>query len=439
MGILLLNFILYAIWFSITYYREKRITIYSILVLFYTVVAGLGYYTVSDKIYFDVFGYQSPAGLRLEPYFYTLVTYMILFWPLKNIQLDDHSFELLFSKGISSFVRIWIVYFSLFTILKLVEAIASISLGLGDAYDARHMDGAELFVYDNIILQKFNGYGFFLLNATVPFIMAYMFISISLKRMSYSYAVFLILLCFIPSILSGIAMGSRGSLFMSGFCFIFFVPLFWRYIPKSFLSKIYLYITVFVSLIMFYSWIITSDRVGKGSEGLNSILRYFGESFPNLGFSFWDKVQYHPMGERLFPNFLIENEKALYTSVDESYQYWAFRTGVPVLTFKTYFGDLYIEFGVFYALLFVIVCSIFVKRYFKINKVNIFNLSFLYYYYQLCIFAFAGFTKGGHLAFFQLIIIVLVIVVLKFLSKKGKNLKPNGGKHTISYFKLKPL
>lgn len=423
MNILLFNFFLYSVWFGFTIKKEKRITIYSVLILFFVVVSFLGYYTVSNGIYFDVFGYQPVDSLKLEPYLYAFSTYIILFWPLRNIKLNDSKIDFIFSKKIKSYVRIWVIYFSLFTVLKLVEAMASLSLGLGDTYDARHVDGEELFVYNNILLEKFNGYGFFLLNATVPFIMAYVFIGLNRKQITNRFAVLLIFLSYVPSLLSGIAMGSRGGLFMTAFCFLFFVLLFWRFIPKSFLSKIYLYVTVFVSLIIFYSWMITSDRVGKGGEGLNSIFRYFGEAFPNLGFTFWGDVKYHPMGQRLFPNFLLPNEKSLYTSVDDSYQYWGFRTGVPVLNFKTYFGDLYIEFGLEYAFLFVIICSFLVRKYFNIYKVNVFNLSFLYYYYQLCIFSFAGFTKGGHQAFFQLIIVVIVSVSLKYLMRDNKKVK----------------
>ncbi len=425
MNILLFNFILYSIWSAFTLFKEKRITIYSALVLFYLIVAFLGYYTVSSGIYYDVFGFTPLSTLQLEPYIYAIATYMILFWPLRNIKFDDYRTDAIFSKKVAQCLKIWVGYFSLFTILKLFEAVASITLGLGDTYDARHVDGQELFVYDNIILQKFNGYGFFLLNATVPFVMAYVFIGLNKKRISNTYAVILIFLSYVPSILSGIAMGSRGSLFMTSFCFVFFILLFWRFIPKSFLSKIYLYGVIFVSLVLIYSWMITSDRVGKGSEGFNSILRYFGESFPNLGFIFWDNVKYHPMGLRFFPNFLIENEKSLYTSVDDSYQYWGFKTGVPVLNFKTYFGDLYIEFGLVYAFAFVTGCSLLVKKYFNRYKVNVFNLSFLYFYYQLCIFAFAGFTKDGHQAFFQLMIVVIVSVGLKYITRGPKKVRRN--------------
>lgn len=417
MNILLFNFFLYAFWWVVTYYRERKITIYSVLVLLYTIVAFLGYLTVYNGVYFDVFGYKSVKKLQLDPYLYALVSYILLFWPLKNIKLDYRNLDVVFSKGVSIFIRFWIVYFTLFTFLKLFEASASLALGLGEVYDARHNEGEQLFAYDNILLNKFNGYGYFLLNATVPLIMSYVFIALKKGRISHSYAMFLILLCFFPSILNAIAMGSRGGLFMTAFCFVFFISLFWNSIPKPFLYKVYIHAVLFVTLTIFYSWLITSDRVGTSNEGLNSILRYFGESFPNLGFNFWGEVQHHPMGSRLFPNFFMVNETRFYTSTDESYQYWEFKTGVPVLNFKTYFGDLYIEFGTFYSLLFVIACSVLVKKYFDLKRVTVFNMSFLYYYYQLCVFAFAGFTKGGHYATFQLIIIIIVSLILKYLVK----------------------
>jgi oligosaccharide repeat unit polymerase len=414
MNIFVLNLIPYIIWFCRTIYKEKKITIYSFLLLFYLVIAFLGFYIVSNGIYFDVFGKQSISRLTFEPYLYCFVTYFVLFSPLKNLKFEFTNISFHFFKKASLFIRIWTIYFALYTILKLSEAAASITSGLGNAYEARHIEGDTLFVYNNFLLDKFNGYGFFLLDATVPFIMSYVFLGLYTKYLSNRRATFLIFLCFLPSVLSGIAMGSRGGLFMTAFCFMFFVLIFWKYIPKSFLVRIYRSMGVFMTVIMAYSWMITSDRVGKGSEGFNSVLRYFGESFPNLGFLFWNKVENHPMGNRLFPNLFKKNESYSFISVDDSYQYWENKTGVPVLNFKTYFGDLYIEFGVINAIVFVLLCTIIVKKYFKAKKVDVFNLSLLYFYFQICVFAFAGFTKVGHQAFFQLIITLIVFWALKF-------------------------
>ena len=423
MNVLLLNFFLYLFWCLYTFYKERRITAYSYLLLFYTFVSFLGFYTVSNGIYFDVFGKKSVTLLQIEPYLLCFATYFILFQPLRKMQFSHRNIAKAYSKEFAVIVKGWVLYFFLFTLLKFSEATASLSLGLGAVYEARHVQGESLFSYNNFFLDKFNGYGFFLLNATVPIIMSYALVGIGYKKISAKYASLLILLCFLPSILDNIAMGTRGGMFMTAFSFLFFVIFFASYLPKTFLSKIYLYSTVFLSVGLFFSWLITSDRVGKGAQGVNSILRYFGESFPNLGFLFWDKVARHPMGERLFPNFFIDNERLLYTSVDDSYQYWMGITGVPVLNFKTYFGDLYIEFGVIGAFVFVGVGFILMKIFFN-KKVTIYSLPILYYYFQLCVFAFAGFTKGGHTSFFQLFIVILISLSLKYylrLKAKGKS------------------
>ena len=88
--------------------------------------------------------------------------------------------------------------------------------------------------------------------------------------------------------------------------------------------------------------------------------------------------------------------------------------------FKTLFGDLYIEFGVLGALLFIALLSLIISRFYRKNLLNVYNMPFLYYYYQIGVYAFAGFTKGGHVAFFQLIIIILVSFALKIFYRPTK-------------------
>lgn len=403
------------------FHKERKLTVYSFMVIVFTIIAFLGYYTVYNGIYYDTFGYYSPNRLSIEPYLYCFIAYWLLLYPLKGIKftLTPSIINILTAAKTRKLIKCWIIYYAVFLVFKLTEAIISVSVGLAATYEARHVDGETLFEYNNIIIEKFIGYGTFLLDATTPFVMVYAIGCLYLKRISFQYSILLISLCYIPSILNGIGMGSRGSLFMTAFCCLFFVILLWGYIPKNYRKSLYVIAIVFITVILIYSWVITADRVGK-SDGFNSILRYFGESFPSLGFIFWDNVIYHPMGDRLFPNFFIQNESALYDSVEGSYIYWQNKTGVPVMYFKTLFGDLYIEFGVLGALLFIALLSLIISRFYRKNLLNVYNMPFLYYYYQIGVYAFAGFTKGGHVAFFQLIIIILVSFALKIFYRPTK-------------------
>ncbi len=417
MEVLLYNFFIYLIWFILVYKREKRLTVYSFLILYLSVIAFLGYFTVQNKIYYDTFGYYNPQTLSLEPYIYSFVSYFLLLLPFRNLKYNLADIDFLFTYRWKIFVKWWTVIYSAFTILKLTEAIISISLGLAAAYETRHVDGVALFSY-NIILDKFNGYATFFLEATTPIIILYAILGYLKKRIKSLSCVYLILLCFLPSLFAKIAMGSRGGLFMTFFCFLFFVIVLYKELPRNIIRQVYSLGIIFVIVVLTYSWLITVDRIAQGQTGFDSILRYFGEPFPNLGFRIWDKAVYHPMGERFFPTF-FDNKVATY-SVAEGHAYWEKITQVPILNFKTYYGDLYVEFGVLGAFVFIMSTSIPVYLYYKKKEVTIYNFAFLYFYFQLCVFAFSGFTKYGWGSIFQLIIISIFTLFIRFYKNISK-------------------
>ena len=414
MNVLIINALLYTFWFLFVLNKERKLTIYSFLILFYLCIAFIGIYSVSTSIYYNTFGFYSIKSLEIEPYVYSFITYVVLFLPFYKIKINIKDIDFIYNNKTRRFVSYWIIVYVGYTLLKLTEAAVSISTGLAAAYDARHNEGLSLFQY-NPILAKFNGYGYFFLQATLPFIMIYTLLGLKERKLSKNLSVLLIVLCFLPSFLEGIGMGSRGALFMTFFCFLFFIILLYNQLSTKFIHTIYKLAILFVGCVLIYSWAITIDRVGE-SSGLDSIIRYFGESFPNLGWTVWEHAVKHPMGELFFPNFFNSYVDGL--SVNEAYLYWQQVTGVPVLTFKTYFGDLYVEFGVLGAFIFMFCTSIPIWLYYRKKGITIFNIGYLYFYFQLCVFAFSGFTKTGWHSIFQLIIISLFVLFLKAMYKR---------------------
>ena len=91
--------------------------------------------------------------------------------------------DFIFTQKTKKIVSCWIIIYVLYTLLKLSEAIISISLGLAATYEARHNEGVTLFEY-NPILAKFNGYAYFFLQATLPFIMLYALFGVKKKYIS---------------------------------------------------------------------------------------------------------------------------------------------------------------------------------------------------------------------------------------------------------------
>lgn len=432
MSILLINFLAYILWFIVVFTREKKITVYSFFILFISVIAFLGYYTCEiTDIYEGVFGKKNISTLTLKPYVLAFISYWLLFSPLKEIEYRDTNLSFIFSRIFKFAIKCWIIFYGFYCLLRLSELSVALATGLGEMYNTRHNEGEALFEYSNFFLKNFVAIGVVFAGPLTPLVMLYCFVGLYNKKISSSYAVLIILVTFLPNLISSITIGSRGAMLMQVFCFLFFVILLYKYIPRQFLKKIYTTIVAGLFIVLTYSWMITIDRVGNAG-GFDSILRYFGEPFPNLGFSFWNKVNNHPMGARFYPEILMSNTKLIGSSVKDSHLFWENITGVPILNFKTFFGDMYIEFGVLIAMSLTVLLSIVFRRIIKRN-ITILNISLVYYYFQLCVYSFGGFSKKGEFAIRELLIILTVSLLLNYFlgQKKDKMCLVNNKQRTL--------
>ena len=89
---------------------------------------------------------------------------------------------------------------------------------------------------------------------------------------------------------------------------------------------------------------------GDSEGAIIKIFRYFGEPFLNLGLVYWNSTDVHTYGIRYFPKLLelyggFELPESKY-GVDALREFWTRIYGVNMYYFKTFFGDLYMEFGV---------------------------------------------------------------------------------------------
>lgn len=121
---------------------------------------------------------------------------------------------------------------------------------------------------------------------------------------------------------------------------------------------------------------------GSTSETpLTQVLRYLGEPYPHLGNAFWNKVIVYPMGKRLFP-FVIEPSTIITStkSLGEQHIIWESITGVPILNYKTLYGDFYVDFGPYIPFAVIFVYSLILKSFTSQGKVKFAAYPVLYYY-----------------------------------------------------------
>lgn len=422
MEVLVLNSSLYLIWFIFNYRMNRNANISNVLSFFYLTISILGIFIVYNGIYTSTINITNFNRLSIIPYLLCFISIILFFRPLKYFKTIQINPEKLFTKKVYYFVNSWTIFYFFYTILKLQEALIAINSGLSKVYDDRHHNNELVLSYsNNFILSNYIKLADLCLDPTVPFIVVFSIIGIRLRKISLTISLCLIALCFLPAILQSISISSRGSLFSVMLSIVFFYYILNEYFDKKIKKYIHISFATIGIGIIFYLGLITLERYhGNSSESYQGVLRYFGEPFPNLGLLYWEKVRFFPMGKRLFPDIFFLNYKSFYTSVGEYFNYWSYKTGVPIHYFKTLFGDLYIEFGSVGALIFAFTFSSIFLQIFKKRKLNIYNLTFAYYYFKLCIYAFARFSSGSGFIN-HIYAIVIFFFVVKFLIRPSSN------------------
>lgn len=189
-------------------------------------------------------------------------------------------------------------------------------------------------------------------------------------------------MCFIPYsislLLKGVVGGSRGDMFFSLLEITFYYLLFKDYIGDSIKRKIRNLAIIVLALIVILTMSITTERFGESNVTVfDSILRYLGEMWPNLGYEYWDRVNEHPYGEFLFSTFGPNEDKIRI--------YWFYKTGVHTWWFFTILGRLYFEYGKFLAVLIILFIGSIIKKILDKKLYYLADIGFIVFLYNLCV------------------------------------------------------
>lgn len=413
--ILALNFILYS-FLSYKYWKKEGMSLSFSLSIFYTAVALMGFIIIPTGIYEAVIPITNRT-ISFIPYLLCFISIWILIKPLERVNFTRfYLYEFKNNSIFNKIVNLWIIDFVLFGILKFSHVIMASSMGFDELYDAANVDGNlnDMFYGENKFLLAFNNFNINLLNSFVPFVMCYAFYKL-IREGDCGKSYIIIALVFLVKCFIALSMGSRGNLFFTLWSFVVYYVLFFPFLNKSIQKKFIRIGTIGTFIISVYLILISIDRLANSNTEtpITSILRYFGEAFPNLGNSFWGKVQTHPYGFRLFFDGVYSQE-----SVQDGYTFWQAYTGVPVLNFKTIFGDLYVEFGTTIALLIIVGLSIGFKWFIGNGKIDFWKFSFILWYFELVLQGVFGFVKSGYSSFIIFIAILLVSLVVKCIIPK---------------------
>lgn len=386
MLILCINSVAYWLTF-LRFWKKDGFIPSTTLWLYYAFSSIFGVILVSNDLYSKVMEKDFSHlydDLSIEPYLYLYVTFFLFVTPLRKIKLEnlDLSNVGICKSKLMQICNVCCFFELIYMTIKLLQIGIVSAIGFGNFHDLGG-DKADAILYSSagavgMVMAIFNYIGRFLNISIMPYVICfvgYLFVTKSIKRKKFLY---MVLPYCIAVVLKGVVSGSRAGMFFSLMEVGFYYILFYRYFDSDIKRKINLLAISFSVLLIFVTSQVTVERFGDRSfTPFESIVRYLGEMWPNLGLEIWDNVHTHPNGEFLFSTFSgNENDEILK---------WFNKTGVHTWWFYTIVGRLYFEYGKLWTITIILAAWAFIRIYFRRNKFYLCHIGIAVFLYNFCV------------------------------------------------------
>lgn len=334
----------------------KKSAISVFLVSMWLVVAFFGFLYINTSIF-----YEGRRPMSFLPYIFLFGCFAIYIWPLYNFRVEDiKPFK-------ESRLLIWFFIFcGVISIIPFAENLmhalksASDPAAFAEFYDRSKSDNSfDMKAHLSVPGRIFTSISIYFQDIS-PFLLLYY---LTFKHINKLILIGLFLFTATP-ILFMFAAGSRGIPVILGFCFIAYYILLHKHIPenrKNVIGIVFLIGAVFVGVIVSY---ITISRFGDTEFDISEwIYRYIGEPFPDFNCDGFHTRQ-HTDGYNCFPFFQHLWNPALPDT--RNIMHLSHQTGIRMYVYYTFIGDIYIDFGPIFCVLFILalasIMHVFVKR-----------------------------------------------------------------------------
>lgn len=423
MTVLIFNSLLYVLtglWFK----KNYGMIPFTFLWFFYAFFSIFGVLIVWNNLYFEAFGISNSTPLDIEPYIYNYYCMLALSFPLRRLTGNELTFQYnSLPTNFGKYAKLVLLLFIVVILWRLFELSLYGNMGFFERHRMITEEGNGISLSDTSeLLGTIAAFTLKLYQVFYPWALFFIFFGITSYRLPSGKALMIFAITLSPYLIGYYISGNRSGMFFILFNLAFFYYLFKPLISKQLNRKIFYACCFLGATLLSFSMDISQERFENSSMGTNgSILRYFGEVFPNLGYQYWDKVTNITYGARQFTSYFsifFDFNSSIYSGFNERFNYWSAITGVDTALFKTIFGDLYIEFGTIGALVFVTVLSFILERFTKTHTLSFYNMPLFYYYFAFCtnmIFDFSTLYSS-----FNFLQVLIIIVVLGLYSKKHK-------------------
>lgn len=382
MEILIINSLAYWITFSYFFYKYK-LSILTFIWMYYSIFSVFGIFLLMDNLYFKVMDISENRieDITIVPYALLYISFLFISLPLKrvnfvNLVIDNRIYH---NKMVRRFCQSCYFFEFIYILIKLYQAYLVSQVGFGSMHD---MEDPDMLLYSgtfSVTIKILNYMGRIITLVFMPFVVVYIingFLKKYIKKKELLYCLFLYIGA---SLAVGIIGGSRAQMFFAFMQLMFFFILFKNEFPPKLLRSVYILGFLFSCLIVFVTSQITVERFEdtQSMTPLESVYRYLGEMWLNLSMDVWDKAAVHPMGVRMFGHLFIDSNL--------NYSYWYYKTDVHIWWFKTFLGDLQLEFGTFIAMLIIFIMGVFIRRCLKKQWYKLSDVGYVFFIYTFCI------------------------------------------------------
>lgn len=364
--------------------EERTFSLHNLISAWFSFIVIMGYVTVEMGIYQEVHG--SLVVFPYMPYILEFFFFLIFIWPFRALRFSN--FEVTdIPIGNQNFKQIilflLVAYLVYFYVLVNVSIFTLNQSDFSAAYDSVHFEGKALYRY-NAVEEKIVWIcgSLYDWTSSIVFIYAIWGIVTNQNGLTLRFNIFCLAIVILIFFLDCISSGRRGGTFFFIIRLLFVILPLWSKFSNEIKSILIKIILLFIAVFAVYAVMMTISRFENSDSEtpLTSVMRYLGESYPHLGNVYWGKVLFHPMGARLYP-FIFSSEGAIAEkSLGDLHTFWGAITGVPILNYKTLYGDFYVDFGPEIPFLIIFIYSFILKMFIKKGKVSFAAYPVLYYY-----------------------------------------------------------
>lgn len=358
-------------------YRRKTglLSLYIVLIwIFSSLFAALFQFALPDNY----------IRISFLPYLYLFICFLLSLIPLIRVNKNISCIELSEEK-IRLYKNIMIV-FIIISILPTIENFrfflssytGADTSGLAEMYDDKMYGDGIVTSWLSTPSRIFNSIdGIF-----IHFLIFSSFFFLTVKNVSKFFVCF----SFLPignHLLFQLCVSGRGTITMFLMVSIFFLIVFFPYIPKRRKKYIKMYGIAIISFFVFSLGILTLSRKAATNNGVAETIvvgYYVAKGHLDFNENMW-YIKKHTEGDNSFPFF--KTILGLDVPVDKNVYWNESKIGIAPNLFYTYIGDWYMDLGETLTIILIIILSIILTRYFSFKKHSGLLKMFFFYVYSL--------------------------------------------------------